>query len=57
MRNNDVLRRLRYIFDFSDQEMISLFEAGEKTVSRSDISDWLKRDDDETYKHGYFGLS
>ena len=27
MINNDVLRRLRYIFDLSDQRMISIFAA------------------------------
>ncbi|PCH83203.1 MAG: hypothetical protein COB89_07025 [Piscirickettsiaceae bacterium] len=53
MTNNDVLRRLRYTFDFSDSKMIELFKLAEADVSRSDISAWLKKDDDE----GYAGCS
>ena len=50
MKNNDVLRRIRYIFDFSDTKMISLFEAGGVEVTRAQISDWLKRDDSLDFK-------
>ncbi len=50
MKNNDVLRRVRYIFDFSDSKMISLFELGGIEVTRAEISDWLKRDDNPDFK-------
>lgn len=50
MTNNDVLRRLRFIFDFSDSKMISLFALADHQVSREQISDWLKKDDDPAYK-------
>ena len=46
MTNNDIIRRLRYTFDFNDSKMIKLFALAEHTVSRTQISDWLKRDDD-----------
>lgn len=46
MINNDVLRRLRYIFDLSDSKMMSLSSTAEQKVTRSQISDWLKKDDD-----------
>ena len=49
MTNNDVLRRLRYCFDFSDSKMIELFELAGLSVSREDISNWLKKDDDDAY--------
>ncbi len=46
MTNNDILRRVRYLFDFSDAKMIAVFKLVNHDVSRSDLSDWLKRDDD-----------
>lgn len=50
MTNNDVLRRLRYTFDFNDNKMIKLFAAADASVSREQVSDWLKKDDDPEYK-------
>ena len=50
MTNNDVLRRIRYTFDFSDSKMISLFALAGETVTREQISSWLKRDDHDDYK-------
>ncbi|MBA6234226.1 MULTISPECIES: YehS family protein [unclassified Colwellia] len=46
MTNNDVLRRLRYTFNFNDQKMIDLFNLAKLTVSREQISYWLKKEDD-----------
>ena len=50
MINNDVLRRVRYIFDFNDSKMIDLFAAADYSVTREQVSDWLKKDDDPAYK-------
>ncbi len=50
MTNNDILRRVRYIFDFNDSKMITIFALAEDTVTREDISSWLKKDDDPDYK-------
>ena len=50
MTNNDILRRLRYCFDFNDDKMIKVFAQAELTVSREQVSDWLKADDDPAYK-------
>ncbi|PCH58957.1 MAG: hypothetical protein COC19_08000 [SAR86 cluster bacterium] len=50
MTNNDCLRRIRYIFDFNDTKMMALFALADHTVSRAEISDWLKRDDDPDYQ-------
>ncbi|OUR71600.1 hypothetical protein A9Q78_09380 [Methylophaga sp. 41_12_T18] len=49
MTNNDILRRLRYTFDYSDSKMIELFAIAEVTVNREQISNWLKRDEDPDY--------
>lgn len=50
MNNNDILRRLRYTFEFGDSKMISVFGLGNLKVSREQISDWLKKEDDDAYK-------
>lgn len=50
MKNNDILRRLRYAFDFSDSKMMSLFASGGEEVTREQISDWLKKEEDPAFK-------
>ena len=50
MNNNDILRRIRYAFDFDDSKMIALFELGNLQVTRAKISDWLKKDDDPDFQ-------
>ena len=50
MNNNDVLRRIRYTFDFNDSKMISLFALADYKVTRAQISDWLKKDDDPAFR-------
>ncbi|BDD02775.1 YehS family protein [Aureibacter tunicatorum] len=49
MKNNDILRRLRYTFDMGDDEMMRTFALAGKDVSRSLVSDWLKKDDHEEH--------
>lgn len=46
MTNNDILRRVRYAFDFNDSKMIALFALADYQVTREQISAWLKKDDD-----------
>jgi uncharacterized protein YehS (DUF1456 family) len=53
MNNNDILRRIRYIFGFSDSEMIEIFSLAEQEVSRAEISSWLKKDDDPDLQELY----
>jgi uncharacterized protein YehS (DUF1456 family) len=50
MTNNDVLRRIRYIFNLSDSGMIAIFGLADCQVTREQISDWLKKEDDPAYK-------
>lgn len=50
MTNNDILRRVRYIFDFNDDKMIALFAAADCTVTRAQISDWMKQEDHPDFK-------
>jgi uncharacterized protein YehS (DUF1456 family) len=48
--NNDVLRRVRYILDLSDAKMMEAFASTGFQVTRAQISDWLKKDDDPDLK-------
>ena len=53
MNNNDVIRRVRYTFDFSDDKMIEIFALADVEVTRAQISEWLKRDEDPQFKGIY----
>lgn len=46
MDNNDVLRRIRFVFDFNDSKMISLFGLADLQVTREQVSAWLKKEGD-----------
>lgn len=50
MTNNDVLRRVRFLFDLSDPEMIALFKLADYTADRPKVSNWLKKDDDPLFR-------
>ena len=50
MTNNDILRRVRYIFDFNDDKMIALFALADYEVTRAQISDWMKQEEDAAFK-------
>ncbi len=50
MTNNDILRRIRYTFDFNDEKMIEIFGLADLEVTRAQISNWLKKDDDLYFK-------
>ncbi|WKK78057.1 DUF1456 family protein [Marivirga salinae] len=53
MTNNDILKRIRYIFDYSDEQMIAIFDSADYKVTRSLVTDWLKSDDHEEFKEIY----
>ena len=44
MTNNDILRRIRYTFDFNDAKMIAIFGLADHKVTREQISSWLKKE-------------
>ena len=52
MSNNDVLRTLRYTFDFNDFVMMDIFSKGGLTVTREEVSNWLKKDDLAAFLNG-----
>jgi len=46
VNSNDILRRSRFIFNFNDAKMMALMSSKDKKVTRAEISDFLKKDDD-----------
>lgn len=50
MHTNDILKSLRFTFDFNDFVMIEIFGMGGLTVTRELVSNWLKKEEDPEYK-------
>ncbi len=50
MTNNDIMRRLRYAFDFNDAKMVAIFGLADHKVTRVQVSSWLKNDSDPDYQ-------
>jgi uncharacterized protein YehS (DUF1456 family) len=50
MTNNDVIRRLRFIFDFNDEKMMKIFKSVDYEVSRELLSKWLKKEEHPDYE-------
>jgi uncharacterized protein YehS (DUF1456 family) len=50
MTNNDILRRIRYVFDFNDSKVISIFSLADQIVTREEISCWLKKDSEPDFE-------
>jgi len=51
VNNNDILRRIRYTFNFADDKMMDVFRQAGHRITREQISDWLKKDDDPAFKN------
>jgi uncharacterized protein YehS (DUF1456 family) len=51
MTNNDVLRRLRYTFDFNEHKIVSIFALADTKVTQEQVTSWLKKDEDPGYEN------
>jgi uncharacterized protein YehS (DUF1456 family) len=49
MINNDVLRRIRYVFDYADVKMLAIFAEAGATIDRETLSDWLRKEEDPDF--------
>ena len=47
MTNNDIIRQLRYIFDFSDQQMQQVFAAANYDTDIQSIKSWLTNNESQ----------
>ncbi|MDZ4261222.1 MAG: DUF1456 family protein [Pseudomonadota bacterium] len=50
MINNDILRRIRYAFDFGDAKMVAIFGLADCEVTREQIAAWLKKEEEPEFK-------
>jgi len=46
MTNNDILIRLRYLFNYKDAEMVAVFAAAGHAVTADQIKHWLLKEED-----------
>ncbi|GGP55924.1 DUF1456 domain-containing protein [Shewanella algicola] len=50
MINNDILRRVRFVFDFSNAKMINIFSQANTEITSDQIIALLKKEDEEGYQ-------
>ena len=53
MKNNDILRRLRYALDLSDIKMVQIFKLSNYETTTDKIKDMLKKEEEE----GFFNIN
>jgi uncharacterized protein YehS (DUF1456 family) len=49
LTNNDIFRRIRYTFDLKDNTIVDIFALAEVTVTRPQVTAWLKKDEDDAF--------
>ncbi|MGF1695548.1 DUF1456 family protein [Vibrio lamellibrachiae] len=49
MTNNDIVRRIRYTFNFKNSSMIEIFSLADIEVTEEQVVGWLKKEEDESY--------
>jgi uncharacterized protein YehS (DUF1456 family) len=49
MTSNDVLGRLRYIFDYGDAEMVAVFAEADHVVTEEQVRHWLLDEEDPLF--------
>lgn len=50
MTNSDILKRIRYTFDYDDFKMIELFKLAGHDTNREEVCNWLKQEDDPEWE-------
>ncbi|MGI2168861.1 DUF1456 family protein [Shewanella sp. MF05960] len=50
MINNDILRRIRFVFDFSNAKMINVFSQANTEITTDEIIALLKKEEEEGYQ-------
>ena len=50
MNNSDILRTIRYIFNFKDPEMVSIFKAGGLDLKREEVANFLKNEEEPFFQ-------
>ena len=50
MDNNDILRRLRYVFDLADTKIAQMCTSAGAEVQAKTVTSWLKKDEDDAFQ-------
>jgi uncharacterized protein YehS (DUF1456 family) len=50
MTNNDILRRLRYTIDYTDLQMMAVFDLADHEIGRDTLGQWLKKEDEPEFQ-------
>lgn len=50
MTNNEIFRRLRYLFDYKEEDIVALFALTNVEVEKDRVSKWLMAEDDFFYE-------
>lgn len=50
MTNNDIIRRIRYTFNYNDAKMIEIFALAGLEITRAQMNAWLKKEDDPDFE-------
>jgi len=50
MINNDILRRVGTIFNFTDEQVLKVFELGQCQITLEQLADFYKEKNDDAYK-------
>lgn len=50
MTNNDILRRIRFVFDYSNAKMIKIFAKAKHEMTQDVLIDMLRKESEEGYK-------
>lgn len=46
MTNNDIFRRIRYLFKLNDSQVVNIYQHVEVAIQQADVLNWLKKEDD-----------
>lgn len=50
MTNNDILKRLRYTFDYNDAKMVAIFNLTDYDATVEEMKAWLSKEDSDSFE-------
>lgn len=50
MNNNDIFKRLRYIFDLNDTQVLAIFALADRVVEPTQLNQWFQPEESPTFE-------
>lgn len=50
MTNNDILKRLRFTFDYNDAQMVAIFNLTDYDATTEEMKAWLSKEDSDSFE-------